>query len=343
MNNWIDRYVAAVVGRLPEEERAEVERELKSSIYDMLSENPTEAEVKLVLQEMGSPAELAEEYRQNPRYLISPRVYDDYIRMLKILVPIIAGIAAVIGAVSGGIEAFQTSGIQISEVFQLIIGDGISSGVSGAMQALIWITIGYVIAERTGMIGDKKKEEWKLEDLPKPQEGELIPLSDPIGELIAAFFFCGWLALIGLGLAPFVAFTNDQSVEGVALFSDSFAMKLVPIMVVIILLTVISSLKKITQRRWTSQVCFWVIVDNLVSALLWIFLFMQRDIFSAELINKMQEQEWSSGDVLHYISTGNTTNIQLIICGIIALVTLIEIGSAIFKTAKNNSVQATVA
>ncbi|MGM0216766.1 HAAS signaling domain-containing protein [Enterococcus sp. AZ109] len=343
MNNWINRYVAAVVGRLPENERAEVTRELKSSIYDMLSENPTEAEVKHVLQEMGSPAELAEEYRQNPRYLISPRIYDDYIRMLKVLVPIFALIIGAIGAFRGGIEAFQTNGIKMTEVFELIIGDGISSGVSGAMEALVLITIGYVIAERTGMIGDKKKEEWKLEDLPQPQEGKLIPLSDPIGELIAAFFFCGWLALIGLGLAPFVAFTNDQSVEGVALFSDSFAMKVVPIMVVLILLTVISSLKKITQRRWTSQVCFWVIVDNLVSALLWIFLFMQRNIFSTEFIRMMQEQEWSSGDVLHYISTGNTTYIQLIICGIIVVVTLIEIGSAIYKTAKNTSVQATVA
>lgn len=343
MENWVDRYVAAVVGRLPEKERAEVERELKSSIYDMLSDDPTEAEIKQVLKDMGSPAELAEEYRQNPRYLISPKVYDDYVRMLKVLVPIIAIIAVVIGVVTAGIEAFQTNGIQLDEVFQLIISQGISSGVSGAMQTLIWVTVGYVIAERTGMIGDKKKEEWELEELPKPQAGEIIPLSDPIGEMIAAFFFCGWLALMSLGFAPFVAFSNGPSMTGVPIFSDSFAMKVVPVMVIIIILTVISNVQKIAQRRWTARVCTWVIIDHLISAVLWIFLFMQQDIFSSQLIQKMQEREWSTGDVLHYISTGDTLTIQMIISGIIVLVTAIEIGSAIFKTAKNSSIQATVA
>lgn len=340
MENWVDRYVAAVVGRLPEKERAEVERELKSSIYDMLSDEPTEAEIKQVLKDMGSPAELAEEYRQHPRYLISPKVYDSYIRMLKVLVPIITIITLVIGAVTAGFEAFQTTGIQISEVFQLIISQAISSGVSGAMQTLIWVTVGYVIAERTGIVGDKKKKDWELEDLPKLQEGELIPLADPIGEMIAAVFFCGWLALTALGVAPFLAFSTGNSIP---LFSESFAMKVVPVMVVVIILTFISGIQKITQRRWTARVCTWVVIDNLVSAVLWIFLFMQRDIFSSEILAMLQEQSWSTGDVLHYISIGETLTIQLVICGIIVLVTIIEIGSAIFKTIKNSSVQATIA
>ncbi|EOH94229.1 HAAS signaling domain-containing protein [Enterococcus pallens] len=343
MENWVDRYVAAVVGRLPEKERAEVERELKSSIYDMLSDEPTEAEIKQVLKDMGSPADLAEEYRQNPRYLISPKVYDSYIRMLKVLVPIITVIAVVIGVVTAGIEAFQMTSIQISEVFQMIISQGISSGVSAAMQTLIWVTVGYVIAERTGMISDKKKDEWELEELPKPQAGEIIPLSDPIGEMIASFFFCGWLALMGLGFAPFVAIGNGSSAISVPVFSDSFAMKVVPIMVIVVILTVISSVQKITQRRWNSRVCIWVIIDNVISAVLWIFLFMQQDIFSPQLISRLQERDWSTGDVLHYISIGDTLTIQMVICGIIVLVTAIEIGSAIFKTAKNSSVQATVA
>ncbi|MGG5332510.1 HAAS signaling domain-containing protein [Enterococcus sp. AZ163] len=343
MENWVDRYVAAVVGRLPEKERAEVERELKSNIYDMLSENPTEEEIKQVLKEMGSPADLAVEYRQHPRYLISPMVYDSYVRMLKVLVPIITIIAVFIGIVSAGVEVFQTNGIQINEIFQLIISQGISSGVSAAMQTLIWVTVGYAIAERTGMIGDQKKEKWKLEDLPKPQEGERISLSEPIGEMIAAFFFCGWLALIALDFAPFVIFSTDSSIDGIALFSNSFAMKVVPIMVVIIILTVISSVQKITQRYWNGRVCTWVIIDHLISAILWIFLFLQRDIFSSDLIHLLQEQTWSTGDVLHYISTGNTLTIQMAICGIIVIVTMIEIGSAVFKTAKNNSIQPSIA
>ena len=94
MDNLIERYVQEVTRRLPEKERAEVSRELKSNIYDMLPEHPDEEAIKKVLNSLGSPAALAEKYRQNPRYLISPAYFDEYTRALKWLM--IAGL--VLGA-----------------------------------------------------------------------------------------------------------------------------------------------------------------------------------------------------------------------------------------------------
>ena len=79
-NNWIERYVYDVARRLPEKDREEVKKELRANIYDMLPENAGNEQVKKVLYELGSPASLAEKYRQKPRYLISPAYYDEYVR-----------------------------------------------------------------------------------------------------------------------------------------------------------------------------------------------------------------------------------------------------------------------
>ncbi len=165
MNDWVARYVQGVINRLPEKDRFEVEQELTSNIYDMLSDNPSEDEIKEVLLEMGPPAVLAEEYRQEPKYLISPRVYHDYIQVLKYLVP------TVIGGIIGGVEGSQKSASAISfvqGVLQNGIGIGLSLGISATFQALLWTTIGFAIAERYHAFdANNNKQEWRLEDLPQ--------------------------------------------------------------------------------------------------------------------------------------------------------------------------------
>ena len=93
----IDRYVYAVVKRLPESTRQDVERELRANIQDMLPDDHSEADVRAVLAKLGNPYRLAEEYRETKRYLIGPSVYDSYITVLRlvisIVVPVVAGLA----------------------------------------------------------------------------------------------------------------------------------------------------------------------------------------------------------------------------------------------------------
>ncbi|GCF95615.1 hypothetical protein NRIC_35060 [Enterococcus florum] len=342
MKNWVDRYVAAVINHLPENEQDEVKQELTGNIYDMLPDDPSEEEVKQVLERMGAPEVLAEEYRQNPRYLISPKVYNDYLRLLKLLVPIMAIIGAIAGIIDGGVEAFQTNRIQISEGIQLLTRTSISNALSAAMQTLIWVTIGYVIAERTGMLDSNRKKKWTVKNLPEPLTGKVIPISDPVAEIIATCFFCGFLVLEALGKLPFM-FSTSGTINGhVPLFSHQFASRLFPIALVCILLTLVSCGQKIVDRRWTKRVSLLAVLDSLLSGALWIFLFSQRNIFSSELIDLLQEQTWSDGDILHYISTGDTQAIQWIICGLIVLVTVIELISILSKTAKQRSMQATI-
>lgn len=339
MENWIDRYVFAVVEHLPEKERAEVERELRSNIYDMLSENPSEAEIEGVLQKMGSPEVLAEEYRQNPRYLISPQVYNEYIRLLKLLVPIIGILTAIIGAVSGGVEVLQGSSQSINKIIQSIIQSGIESGVSGVLQTLVWTTIGFVIAERTGVFEKRKTAEWKLSDLAPVTVEKAIPISDAVAELAVTIFFGGLLLLWALDILPSGAFISGSGIVDEPLFSQSFVFFLIPVLIVGIALTVIVNIYKLIDRRWTNRVCAWEIADNAITAVMWVFLLMHRNIFSSELVASLSERKWSEGDIIHYISIGETGKIRLILAAIIVIVSLIQIGAVFYHRAKMTSYQ----
>jgi hypothetical protein len=64
---------------------------------------------------------------------------------------------------------------------------------------------------------------------------------------------------------------------------------------------------------------------------------MRENIFSSELVELLQEQTWSSGDVLHYISTGDTASIRLIISLVIVVISVIQIISVLYNRSKRTS------
>lgn len=336
MENLIERYIAAVVQQLPENERAEVAKELRGNIYDMLSDRPNDIEIEKVLHSMGAPAKLAEQYRQNPRYLISPQVYDEYLRLLKLLVPIVGIITLIVGAVFGVFEILQQNSPQVGRILQVMFQSGIQSGVSGVMQTMVWTTIGFVIAERTGVFNRKKKDDWKVADLPPLTTEKLIPVSDPIAEIIATLVFNAIFIFVSVNTFSHVFSKSGQVRTNVPLFSNNFLMFLLPVLIIGTLLTLSVSVLKLVDRRWTNRVCLWSIIDNAFSAIMWIFLLMQENIFSPELMTLVQEQTWSTGDILHYISSSDTGSIRLIISLVIVVISVIQIIVVLYNHSKRN-------
>ena len=83
-----DRYVTATVRDLDDDQRAEVERELRTTIEDMIdgrleagAPSRPEAE-RAVLAELGDPVRLAAGYSGRPLYLIGPSVYPQWRRLM---------------------------------------------------------------------------------------------------------------------------------------------------------------------------------------------------------------------------------------------------------------------
>jgi hypothetical protein len=99
--NLIDRYVKEVGKHLPQKQRADIEKEIRSTLLDMLEEREPaspdverEAAVVALLKEYGEPRKVAESYI-GPRYLIGPRIYPTFELVTKIVLAVVIGIAVV--------------------------------------------------------------------------------------------------------------------------------------------------------------------------------------------------------------------------------------------------------
>ena len=65
--NLIEIYIQEVTRRLPEKNREDIALELRSTIEDMLPDDYTEEDVKVVLEKLGNPVTLASGYRGSAR------------------------------------------------------------------------------------------------------------------------------------------------------------------------------------------------------------------------------------------------------------------------------------
>ena len=101
-----DRYVTATVRDLDDDQRVEVERELRTTIEDMIdgrveggAPSRRDAE-RAVLAELGDPVRLAAGYSGRPLYLIGPSVYPQWRRVMTVLlttlVPLVTAVNLVV-------------------------------------------------------------------------------------------------------------------------------------------------------------------------------------------------------------------------------------------------------
>ena len=162
----IDSYVYAVTEKLPEDSREDVSLELRTNIEDMLPENPTLKDVSAVLEKLGDPKALADEYSEKKRYLVGPGLYDSYISVLKLVVCIVTIVFACITLLKWAVNP-PANGKFAQMSIQLFI-DIMLTPIQGILQGFLWVTIVFAILERTG-VNDGKipfvKKKWSPEDL----------------------------------------------------------------------------------------------------------------------------------------------------------------------------------
>lgn len=330
--NLIERYVHDVARRLPEKEREDVKKELRANIYDMLPEGANEDAVKKVLYELGSPVSLAEKYRTHPRYLISPAYFDEYVGVLRWILPLVGVLVMLIGFAVGAVEAARDTATSIPFVASGIISKGVSMGISAAFQALIWTTIGFAVAEHSGQKKEKVGEHgWRVEDLPEVQNPKAsIPLSEGIAELVLSVVFTALVILVCLGYLPFMmAFSNGGTVF-FNIFSPSFLAMLIPFTLVSLLFSIVESVAKIKDRRWSVFVCLSAVLKKLVDMALTLYLIFQPHILSTEFHSFLAD----AGFFRAVPSVGGTNVVVLAFAAILIFATLADAISSIVKTVK---------
>jgi len=175
-----ERYISATIRSLRPEAQADVRAELEASIADAIEarveqgEAPESAE-RAVLTELGDPGVLAAGYADRPLYLIGPRFYLTWWRLLKLLLMIVPV------CVLGGVALGQTiSGAPVGEIISTSL---IATG-GAILHICFWTTLVFVILERTNSA--TAIEKWDLDQLPEPSQN-----GAGRSELIASLVFLG--------------------------------------------------------------------------------------------------------------------------------------------------------
>lgn len=291
----IDTYIYEVIRRLPEKMRQDIALELRSTIEDMLPEHYSEVEVKIVLSKLGSPAKLAASYQDTPRFLIGPQVYDTYIETIKVVIPWAIFITLLVHIVESTV-LFTGEEINLSAIIKAL-STTFADIITVLLQVLFWITVVFVIMERTGGLKGKillfnSKHEWTPDDLKNitiiPKEKN-IPIND------IAFSLLGTVILV-------ILYFNADRFAGVyksnekgklefitPFFNQETLLSYWPIVVSLTLLGAVLSLYKLKTRKWTMPIASMNTIVHLLSTIAFIIIITNANLIHEAFIPQMAE------------------------------------------------------
>ena len=322
MKDLIERYIYDVTRRLPESERGEVKRELGANIADMLPENPSTQDIEAVLTKLGPPRALAEQYRQTPRYLISPSMFELYISVLKTVLPIVAVICACVGVLTTVLASAQ-----ISE----IVGTGVGTAIEGVLQAAFWVTVGFVIADRTG-----RKHEWTVKDLPDlPEESNVtIRRSSSVVGMILSVFFPILIILMILHGDWILIFAGNAEV--IHPFSQAALERAIPFILILGAIGFAINAFKLYWARWNVRLCIINIVQNILWLCIVLYILHWPDLFSPELTTFTNTLFADDAGALQFIQSGG---LVLFFSAVFVLAAALDIGTSVWNTWKGRREQ----
>lgn len=334
--DYIKLYLDNVVSRLPQKDREEVRKELSSNIYDMLSDDAGEAEIKAVLESLGPPKKLAEKYRTNPRYLISPAVFDNYIRVLIIGVPAVALLSAFVGFMVALVGVITNNITEVSEIMSQIIGAFISSLYSGAAYSAVLITLGFIIYEHTDKTIEKEKpKSWTVEQLKEVNlaEGDsAIPLVGSVVSIVVTVCLSIFFMLFAAGVLPAAVWIKHNDIVVYNFFSAGFLRRCLYVIPVLAVAAILTDVLKIKHRKWNKAVLYSAISTSLMYMGGFAFLFSMPDIISAEFAGFLQSLPADSPALIDALVSGKI--IAVVTIAIVVIIGLVSIGMAAYKLLK---------
>ncbi|MBN1453942.1 MAG: hypothetical protein JW963_23205 [Anaerolineales bacterium] len=221
--NLIDRYVTEVGKHLPRKNRLDIEKELRSTLEDMLEDRSQqtghpadEALATELLQEYGAPRKVAASYQTHP-YLIGPRMFPTYMLVLKIVF-----FAVTLGLTIATLVSLIGSNMTSPELLQKLVDFG-AGLVSALVAAFGNVTLVFAILERTvpaSEFGLQEEQEWDPASLLKEPDIDQVKPAELIFEIIfiaaALVIFNFYPQIIGFN------FTVDGQWVSVPVLSEAF-------------------------------------------------------------------------------------------------------------------------
>lgn len=354
----MERYIYAVVRRLPRAMREETGNELRELIGDMLDADP-EAGMEGVLRQLGDPAEFARRYSPPGQYLIGPEYFENYKWLLKIVLLCAAVPVFLVSAASGAAESWPDGYYQ---ALARGITGGIIDAVSAALSGFGAVTLLFAAAERYERLTGKKKS-WTPADLkekpagpgkfsaappswhpaslsPVPDKNARISRGDSIVSIVFIVIFCALLIFVP---DLFFLVVSREGVEGNWMLADQTARiplfnlaqwgRILPVFVLILGIGLADEILRLVKGCY----CRAVLVSNILCAAaqialsVWLLKFLP--LFNPGLPEQLAEANAALGDAA-WLPNWNTDIVTSGLLTFIILLTLLEVGTTVYKTAR---------
>ena len=247
MTSLTERYVAAVLRGLPEGKRADVERELRSSIADAVEDrmaggdDPVTAETA-VLESLGDPSRLATSYSGRPLYLIGPDLFPAYrhilVRLESVTVPIVALVLAGLAVAGGGgyVDAMVR---------------GIGGAFSVGVQLAFWVTVVFAAIERYEIMRDARTEiasatgSWSVDMLPA-DPGDRVGVGETVGEVLTTLLSIG-----GILLLRDASWFSSSGADGAPILDPALSAFWLPVLIGVLVTLAVLRVVVHLNGRWT--------------------------------------------------------------------------------------------
>ena len=310
MTNYIDRYVAAAVDDFPGGDNAAIARDVRAALEDIVDArladglSQEEAE-RAAVEELGNPAVFAEQFRQEPRYLIGPKVFRPWWAAMRIalafVIPLFVALGVLDFAASDNADGFDLFGKVVGGIFE------------GILQVSFWVTLTFVIIELAGGTSEllDDDEEWTADDLPKTTTGRQITIGEVIANVMALVgasylavrFQADHLGAMGLNKV------YDLPAE-TRVFNPELSRWWAVAFFALLVLTLLVSIGSVVRGYWTRN----VLTVNLIENGLWLAFFgllaTAPNIINPEIAE-------SSTRVGEWDISGNNSNTILIGIGLV--------------------------
>lgn len=308
----IDQYVYAVTRHLPSDQQEDVAKELTVTIEDMAADRakgkePTHKIVESVLAELGEPEVLAQRYTKSPRYLIGPKWFSIYVRLLARLAITVPLAVMILTAVLQSTIAPDAS---VTSKVVSVLG----AGFVALVQVGFWTTIVCVILELTGVdpLKTALAREWKARDLPEVPKKRQISRADAIAGMVFTTIVAALVAI-----APFMIV--DLSGESMLIFNLGLWQLWIPLFLVLSAFAIMLDIFKYYIGSWKPVLAAINVSLCLASgAYLVVFVLTQQQLFDPAFV------EW----VRAHSTIGNLDAIVRLAVGATVVITLVGIAAS---------------
>jgi hypothetical protein len=297
MNNLLkEAYIEAVIKYLPLSQREDIKKELDSLIEDSM-ENEGKS-IEEVLADLGQPKKFAYQYLDESFYVIGPRYKESYYNMLKTLIPLVWLIIIVLNVLSIIFTGDYNNGDILSGVF------------NSTFVVFTYVTVGFILAEK--FINKDKTEDWHPSQL---NTDKLTQKSWPKSEsYIGIVFVLSFMVL--LNNFPHIIGINDVGTGDNIPFLNIDGLDTYLILMNIGLISAATRLfVRIFMPYYNKVSCSISIGLHFISALLFIIVFVDKDLLNPNLTSQIQAMnfpEFINFDFIH--------SLFLVMAGIVFIV-----------------------